>query len=266
MKRSIIKIRDLTFKYQENIIFDNLNLDIYEGTFTTIVGLNGSGKTTLAKLLSGFIRGEGYINIDGYLLNNFFIDKIRRNFSICMDNDIYFDTIRDCLAFPLESLQYTKNEINITLDKVSKKIHIDNILDKSLEDITQSEKNKVLVAASLIHNPRIILLDNTLSKLTPMDKKQVLKVLKEYQKDYNLTIILLTTDLEETLDSDKIIVLNKGSILAEDSPKEIYKDDLLEKIGFNLPFIVKLSHNLILYDLLEQVYLKDKEALDKLWP
>jgi len=266
MKRSIIKIRDLSFEYDNKKIFDNLNLNIYEGTFTTIVGLNSAGKTTLAKLLAGIYNGEGYINIDGYLLNDFFIDKIRRNFSICMENDIYFDTIRDSLAFPLESLQYTKNEINKMIDKVSKKFNIDKILDKTYEEVTLSEKNKVLIAASLIHNPRIILLDNTLSMLTPSDKKQILKILKEYQKEYNLTIILLTTDLEETLEADKIIVLNKENTLIEGTPKEIYQDDLLEKLGFNLPFVVKLSHNLILYDLLDQVYLKDMEVIDKLWP
>lgn len=266
MRRSIIKIRDLTFKYDDKIIIDNLNLDIYEGTFTTIAGLNGSGKTTLAKLLSGICKGEGYINIDGYLLNNFFTDKIKRNFSVCLNNDMYSDTIRDYLAFPLESLQYTKSEINKTLDKVSKKFNIDNVLDKTFEEITMSEKNKVLIAASLIHNPRIILLDNTLIMLSPNDKKLVLRVLKDYQKDYNLTVILLTSDLEQTLEADKIIVLNKGNIFVEGTPKEIYKDDSLEKLGFNLPFIVKLSHNLILYDLLDQVYLKDKEVLDKLWP
>lgn len=266
MRKSIIKIREMTFKYGNKLIFDNINIDIYEGTFTVIVGKNSSGKTTLAKLLAGVNKGDGYINIDGYLLNNFFIDKIRRNFSICFDDDMYFDTVKDCLAFPLESLQYAKNEINKTLIKVSKKFGIENILDKSFEEITQSEKSKVKIASGLINNPRIILLDNTLNDLSSNDKKTVLKVLKEYQKEYKLTVVILTNNLEETLEANKIIVLNNGKIEKEGTPKEIYQDDSLEKIGFNLPFVVRLSQNLILYDLLDQVYLKDKEVLDKLWP
>lgn len=266
MKRSIIRIREMSFKYDNKIIFDDLNLDIYEGTFTAIVGLNSSGKTTLAKLLFGIIRGEGYINIDGYLLNDYFVDKIRRNFSLCLNDDIYFDTVRDSLAFSLESLQYTKKEINNTIDKVSKKFNIENILNKSFEEITTSEKAKAMIASSIIHKPKIILLDNTLSMLLTSDKKLVLKVLKEYQKQYNLTVVLLTSNLEETLDFDKVFALHKGKIIIEGTPKEIYKDDVLEKAGFDLPFIVKLSKNLILYDLLDKVYLQDKEVLDKLWP
>lgn len=266
MKRSIIKIRNMSFKYNNKKIFENINLDIYEGTFTVIVGQNGSGKTTFAKLLSGILKGEGYINIDGYLLNDFFIDKIRRNFSVCLNDDFYFDTIRDSLAFPLESLQYNKNEINNTVNKMAKKFRIENILNKSFEEITLSQKAKVIIASALIHNPRIILLDNTFSALSIIDKKLVKKILKEYQKEYNLAIILLTSALEETLEADKIIVLNNGQIAIEGTPKEIYKDDYLEKLNFDLPFIVKLSNNLILYNLLDKVYLQDKEVIDKLWP
>ena len=265
MSKSIIKIKDLSFKIGNKIIFNNLSLDIYEGTITSIVGKNGSGKTTLAKILAGIYKGEGYISIDGYLLNDFFIDKIRRNVSFCFKSDIYYDSVKDLLAFSLESLQYSKNEINITLEKISKKFLVDKLLDKTIEEITTSEKIKVLIAGALIHNPRIIIIDNLLQMLSASDKKIVLKVLKEYQKEYKLTIILLTNNLEDTINCDNIVVLQDKSCLKSCSKEEIYQDDTLEKLGYNLPFIVKLSHNLILYDLLDKVYLKDKEVIEKLW-
>lgn len=266
MLKSIIKIKDLSFKYNNKIIFNNLNIDIYEGTFNVIVGKTGSGKTTLAKILAGIYKGEGYINISGYLLNNSFIDKIRRNVSYCFNNDTYYDSVRDIISFPLESLQYTKNEINITIEKISKKFGIDKILDQPLEEITLSEKAKVLIAASLSYKPKIIILDNIFKMLSVSDKKIVLKVLKEYQKEYHLTIILLTNNLEDTVNCDNIILLEEKTCIKSGPPEEIYQDDTLEKLGYDLPFIVKLSHNLILYDLLDKVYLKEKEVLEELWP
>ena len=131
---------------------------------------------------------------------------------------------------------------------------------------SSSEKEKVMIASALIHKPKILLLDESIYKLNASDKKLIFKVLKEYQKEYKLTIILITHDLEDTLLSDNILVLDKGKIVMYDTKEKIYQDEKLEKLGFNLPFIVKLSHNLMLYDLLDKVYFDSGEVMDKLWP
>ena len=123
-----------------------------------------------------------------------------------------------------------------------------------------------MISSSLIHKPKILLLDESIYKLNASDKKLIFKVLKEYQKEYKLTIILITHDLEDTLLSDNILVLDKGKIVMYDTKEKIYQDEKLEKLGFNLPFIVKLSHNLMLYDLLDKVYFDSGEVMDKLWP
>ena len=94
----------------------------------------------------------------------------------------------------------------------------------------------------------------------------VFKLLKEYQKEEKLTIILITHNLEETLFSDRIIVLENGKIIKDETKEEIYKNDYLERKGFELPFVVKLSQNLILYDLLDKVYFSENEVMNKLWP
>ena len=123
-----------------------------------------------------------------------------------------------------------------------------------------------MIASALIHKPKILLLDESIYKLNASDKKLIFKVLKEYQKEYKLTIILITHDLEDTLLSDNILVLDRGKIVMYDTKEKIYQDEKLEKLGFNLPFIVKLSHNLMLYDLLDKVYFDSGEVMDKLWP
>lgn len=270
MEKSIIKIVNMSFGYdKEHYLFRGFNLDIKEGSFNVIIGKNGSGKSSLAKILIGLYKADGYITIDGYLLNDFYLKKIRRIFSVCFDNaDNHFigETVRDDLAFTLENLEYSKKEMDSSIEVISRKFKIDNLLECSPSDLNSSEKEKVMIASALIHKPKILLLDEALYKLTPSDKKIVFKVLKEYQKEYNLTIILITHDLEDTLRGDNIIVLDKGKIVLKGEKEEVYADDKLEKMGFNVPFIVQISRNLMLYDLLDRVYFDSKEVIRKLWP
>ena len=203
-----------------------------------------------------------------YLLNDTYIKKIRRSLAICFDDaDGHFigDTVFDDLAFSLENLGYFPKEIENMVNNIAKKFKIDDILDMPAEKINDSEKEKVMIASSLIFNPKILLLDESIHKLTPNDKKLVFKILDEYKRKEKLTIILITHDLEDTLKADRIIVLDKGNIVLDGTCEEIYKDDTLEKMGFNLPFIVKLSHNLMLYDVLDKVYFDDVEVMKKLW-
>ncbi len=268
MDKGIIKIRSMSFKYNEKDIFKDFDLDIDRGSFTCIIGRNGSGKSTFARILGGIYKAFGYINIDGYLLNDTYIKNIRRCLSVCFDNaDNHFigETVFDDLAFTLENLGYSSNEIYNLVNGIAKKFKIDDILDKSSFIISDSDKEKVMIASSLIYNPKILLLDESMHKLNDSDKKLVFKIFNEYRRKYKLTIILITHDLEDTLSADRIIVLNKGSIVMDGTPYDIYSDDKLEKMGFNLPFIVKLSHNLMLYDLLDRVYFNDEEVMKKLW-
>jgi len=268
MERSIIKVKSMSFKYDNNYIFKDFDLDINPRSFVCIIGKNGSGKSTLAKILIGLYQAYGYITIDGYLLNNFYLKKIRRVFSVCFDNaDDHFigETVKDDLAFSLENLEYSREEIEACISNIAKKFKLDGILEKSPNELTNSEKEKVAIASSLIHNPKILLLDESIHKLNASDKKLVFKILKEYQEEHELTIILITHNLEDTLYSDRIIVLDKGKIILDDNKEKIYEDDKLEKLGFKLPFMVKLSHNLMLYDLIDKIYFDEKELVDILW-
>ncbi len=268
MDKSIIKVRSMSFKYADKYIFKDFDMDIDTNSFVCIIGRNASGKSTLVKILGGLCKASGYINVDGYLLNDTYIKKIRRSLAICFDDaDRHFigDTVFDDLAFSLENLGYFPKEIENMVNNIAKKFKIDDILDLPAEKINDSEKEKVMIASSLIFNPKILLLDESIHKLTPNDKKLVFKILDEYKRKEKLTIILITHDLEDTLKADRIIVLDNGNIVLDGTREEIYKDDTLEKMGFNLPFIVKLSHNLMLYDVLDKVYFDDVEVMKKLW-
>lgn len=268
MNRSMIKIRNMSFSYKDKVIFNDFNLDIKEGSFVSLIGRNASGKSTLSKILVGLLKYIGYININGFLLNNENIKEIRRYISLCNDDlDSYFigETIKDDLAFSLENLEYSKKEMDDTIKNISSIFKIDDILEKVPSDLSNSDKVKCIIASSLIHNPKILILDEILEYLNPVDKKLVFKILKDYQKKKGLTIISITHNLEDTLLSDRIIVLDNGKIIKDDTKENIYSDESLEKLGFSLPFVVKLSHNLILYDILDKVYFDMGKMVDEIW-
>jgi len=266
---NIIKIEKINFNYKDKKIFNNLNLNIEKGSFVSIIGQNGSGKSTLIKILTGLLKYEGYINIDGYHLNDFYLKEIRRKIGVVFDNpDNHFvaETVIDDLAFTLENLQCTKEEITSSIKEIAKEFKIENILNEEPRNLTNSEKQKVAIAGSLIFKPKILILDEALHQLTPKDKNDILNLLKIYQKKFNLTIIMITHNLENTLYSDRIIVLNEGKVYLDGNLKEVYKQkSKLSKLKLNLPFIIKLSYKLQEEKIINEIYTDPKKLMEDLW-
>ncbi len=263
----IIDIKNLNFAYKNKTIFSNFDLSIEKGNFVSIIGPNGSGKTTLIKILLGLVNYQGYVNIDGYVVNNFFLKEVRRKIGLVWTNSAFIsETVMDDLVFSLENLQYNKDEIKSMVNNISKLFKIDSLLEKDPNTLNNSDKQKVLIAGAMIFNPKIIILDNALHQLTPRDKKDVIKILKKYQQDYKTTIIMIANDIEDSLYSDRIIVLNNGSIYLQGSVNDVFKEEKkLAKLKIKRPFIIELSTNLILYDLIQDIYLDMKELVDELW-
>ena len=265
----IIKIDKLCFRYKSKVVFNNLDLKIKKGSFVSIIGPNGSGKTTLIRILTGLIKYDGYINIDGYNLNSFYLKDIRRKIGVVFDNpDNHFvsETVIDDLAFSLENLQYDKEDITNAINEVSKIFKLENILYSEPRNLTNSEKQRVAIASSLIFNPKILILDEALHQLTPSDKKDVLEILKKYQKERNLTIIMITHNLENTLYSDRIVVLNNGNIYLDGSVKDVYSSNKINSLKLDLPFVIKLSNKLINEHIINKIYTNTIDLMEDLWP
>lgn len=268
---NIIKIEKLNFKYKDKQVFNNLDLNIEKGSFISVIGPNGSGKSTLIKILTGLLLNyNGYINVDGYNLNEFYLKEIRRKIGVVFDNpDNHFvgETVIDDLAFSLENLQYQKEDITNSINEIVKIFKIKDILYEEPRNLTNSQKQKVAIAGSLIFNPKILILDESLHQLTPVDKKEILGILKKYQKERNLTIIMITHNLENTLYSDRIVVLNEGQIYLDGTLEEVYSQkERLSKLKLNLPFMIKLSYRLQEEGIIENIYTDPKALMEDLWP
>lgn len=265
---SIIKIDSMTFRYYDNYVFDKFSLDVDEGEWLCISGPNGSGKSTLIKIIAGLINVSSGVFICGLRAHKRTINEIRRNIGIIFDNiDNLFmcETVEDDLAFTLENLCYKPNEISKRIRNISKELNITNLLDKSIEDLSGGEKAKVALAVALIHEPKILILDESLSMIDEEEKNNILKVLDRKHKE-GLTIISVIHDLRESYLADRLIILNKGEIMLDGKPLKVMEyDKILNRLGIELPFEIELSIKLKLYGLLDELIPDVEKMVDTLW-
>ena len=245
------------------------NLNIYEGEWLSIVGPSGSGKSTLAKILIGILDYKGKIVVDKLILTKENIMDIRKKITIVFDNpDNQFigETVRDDLAFALENLNYSADDINKKIVDLAKKMHILDLLDLKPYQLSGGQKQKVALAASLIYDPEVIILDEALAMIDVTYKKELLDTLKQLNIEDKKTIIYISHDLEETLYSDRILVLNNGIKVMEGKTLDVLnQDSILNKLGLELPFMIDLSLKLKFYNLLDDIILDMDEMVVKLW-
>lgn len=264
----MITIRNLTFKYRTKDMFDNVDMDIEKGKITSIIGPNGSGKSTLVKILVGLYRYNGKIEINNIPLLKDNRKEIRKNIGVVFtnpDNQFVAETVMDDIAFTLENMNYKKIDIRKKIEEVSKYLGIYDILECNPHDLNSNQKQLVSLASALVHDPKILILDEALTMLDPYDKEKILKILKELNSK-GLTILNISHDIEDTLISDKIYVLDKGKIVLSGTKEEVYKEeDKLHKLGFELPFMLELSNRLMFYDLIDHVIYDMEEMMDILW-
>lgn len=266
---NIIKIKNMSFSYKDKIIFENFDLDIEKGKFIHIVGPNGSGKSTLIKILLGLLKAEGYINVYRMNMCEDNLMDIRRNIGVVFenpDNTFVAETVADDIAFSLENLQYTSKTISEKINKISKYLNIESLLEKNPHYLSRGEKQLVALASALVTEPKLLIIDEALNMLDGIDKENILKLLKKLVKEKKITVINVTHDMEDTIYGDKIIVLDNGQILLNDDKKTVYKEEkLLKKIGLELPFMVDLSNKLRYYGLVDDDILSMNEMVNHLW-
>lgn len=266
---NIISISKLTYRYNDDFIFHNFDLDIKQGAWLTIAGPNASGKSTLVKILTGLIITDNNITINDRLLSKDNLYFIRKNMGVVFenpDNSFICETVRDDIALILENLSYPKNEINKSILEISKILKIDNILSYDPHNLSGGEKQKVALACALVHNPKILILDEALSMIDEKSRNEILETLNKIHKEKNITIINVTHNLSESFYSNRLVIINKGEIILDGLPKKVMMyDRILNKIGIELPFVVDLSIKLKLYGLIDEINFDMNEMVDILW-
>lgn len=266
---NIITIRDLKFKYDDKLIFNNFNLDIKTGSWTTIVGPNGSGKSTLVRLMLGLLKSESSITINGQLLSDQTALKIRTQMGVIFenpDNQFVGQTVSDDLAFSLESLGYPAKEINKRIKETSQKFAIEDLLNVEPHALSGGQKQVIALAAALITKPNILILDEALTMTNQDSRAKIFRILTNLHQDTDLTIINVTHDMEESLYGDDIIVLDDGKIELRGPKEEILTQEKeLHRLGLELPFMALLSIKLKYYNLIDSMIFDMDAMVNKLW-
>ena len=266
---NIVEIEHLHFGYQEKEGFHDFNLSIEEGKWITLVGPNGSGKSTLVRIMAGLIDVNTPIRIDGMLVNKENINDIRKKIQVVFENpscQLIGETVASDIAFALENLQYDRNTIRKKIDVIAHKLGIENLLDMPTEKLSNGQKAQVILASSLVIEPKILVLDEAFSSLDYESKARILTVLRELHKESQMTIIEVTHYLEDALESDEVIALASFEIVLRGAKELVFREEkLFHKIGLELPFMASLSLKLEHYGLIQGLHFNMEALVDELW-
>ncbi|MDO4500951.1 MAG: energy-coupling factor transporter ATPase [Erysipelotrichaceae bacterium] len=244
---SLIEVKNLEFGYtEEENVLNNISFNIEKGSYTAIIGHNGSGKSTLAKLLSGLLVAKsGEIVIDGLTLNEKNIYAIREKLGIVFqnpDNQFIGSTVRDDIAFGLENRCVPSEDMEAIITKYAEEVGILHLLDKEPSALSGGQKQRVAIAGIMAMKPDILIFDEATSMLDPKGKKDIKALMNRIHQDKKYTVISITHDIEEVLQADDCLVLNKGSIFMHELPENVFKKaEELRKIDLDIPFNQKIK-------------------------
>ncbi len=245
-----IEVLNLNFEYSNCKILNDISFNISQGQTIAILGSNGSGKSTLVKHLNALLLPtNGDVIIDGNNTNNenLHID-IRKNVGIIfqnVDNQIIGTTVEDDIAFGMENISVDSDEMNSCITEMLELFDIEHYRETSPHNLSGGEKQRLAIASILAMKPKYIIFDEATSMLDPYRKQEVLSIAKQLNKEHNITIIWITHDMNEVVSFDNIIVLDKGSIVMQGSPKEIFlKVDMLRSYGLDIPLATSIAYEL----------------------
>lgn len=263
MNGNCIEIIGLTYKE----IFRNFSIAFEDKKFITVVGPNNCGKTTLIRIIDNQKMVNNTILIYGKKQEEYKLTELNNIIKTIIPTEISFvqNTVEEELYYQLPS-ELSKEIKQKMIKEVSKKFKINKILPKLVENLSEKEIIRLQLALSLITRPKIILIDDLNLYFEKKELMEIIKLLKKITEDDKITIIMVTSNLEYTLESDYIYVINDSKIMLEGKPKGVLeKDNTLNKIGLELPFMMDLSVKLRDYDLIKMIELDMDGMVNILW-
>ena len=271
--KSIIDVKNLSFRYKESQEYydvKDITFHVKRGEWLSIVGHNGSGKSTTVRLIDGLLEAEsGEIVIDGQQLTEENVWDIRRQIGMVFqnpDNQFVGATVEDDVAFGLENQGLSRQEMQKRVEEALDLVGMLDFKKREPARLSGGQKQRVAIAGVVALRPAILILDEATSMLDPEGRRELIETVKGIRKDYDMTVISITHDLEEVAMSDRVLVMKRGEIESTSSPRELFSRNDLDQIGLDDPFANQLKHSLSQngYDLPEN-YLTESELEDKLW-
>ena len=240
--------------------FKNLDIKVNSGELIGVVGPNGAGKTYLLKMLSGRVKNS-FIYIDNRLVDEYSFEYKRNNI-VCVFNDNIYNTnvVSSELRYYIEKLNIS--DISNRVNYFKEYFGLENTFDEEISGLSNEDRVYIKILSLLIINPSIFSIDDLLTYLSNDKKTKVLN----YIKENNITLINITSNMEELLFVDKILVMNKGKKELFDNTENVLKnEDVFKRLGLSLPFIYDINSMLKSYELIREDHIVYKELVDMLW-
>ena len=251
MSDTILKTEGLRFSYQEEtipapVVLDGVDLEIQAGSFVAVLGHNGSGKSTLAKHLNAILLPTGgKVYVDGIdTADEDRLLDIRRTIGMVFqnpDNQIVANVVEEDVAFAPENLGVPPEEIRRRVDDALKAVGMYEYREHAPHLLSGGQKQRIAIAGVIAMQPRCIVLDEPTAMLDPIGRSEVLKTIKELNHASGVTVVLITHHMDEAAQADRLVVMAKGRVVADGTPKDVFQRvEELKAVGLTVPETTQL--------------------------
>lgn len=258
MQEKIISAENVDFHYSNEFeenenapvkqVLKGVSLDIKKGEFTAILGHNGSGKSTIAKHMNAILLPcGGKVYVDGIdTSDEERLFDIRQRVGMVFqnpDNQIVATIVEEDVAFALENLGVPPDEMRERVDDALKSVGMYEYREHSPHQLSGGQKQRVAIAGIIAMRPDCIVLDEPTAMLDPHGRRSVLKTIRKLNREFGITIVLITHYMDEAAQADRIVVMDNGEILMDNVPKEVFSNvELMKKIGLDVPQVTELMY------------------------
>lgn len=251
----MIECKNVVFKYStgeeiEKLAIDGLNLEVNEGEFLVVLGHNGSGKSTVAKHMNALlVPTEGTVIVNGLDTsdeNN--VWDIRATAGMVFqnpDNQLVATIVEEDVAFGPENLGVPPEEIRKRVDEALERVGMSEYKKHAPHLLSGGQKQRIAIAGILAMQPKCIIFDEPTAMLDPSGRKEVLDTIIDLNRNYGITVILITHYMDEAAKADRIVVMDKGKLILDGKPRDVFSNvEKMKNIGLDVPQVTELSYEL----------------------
>lgn len=279
----MIEIKGLHFRYEsengdtqpKEDVLKGIDLNIGRGEFVAVLGHNGCGKSTLAKHINAILLPtEGTVTVDGIdTKDDSRLFDLRQRAGMVFqnpDNQIVSSIVEEDVAFALENLGVPYEEMRKRVDDALKAVGMYEYRMHSPSQLSGGQKQRVAIAGIIAMQPKCIILDEPTAMLDPHGRKEVMATIKRMNREQGVTIVLITHYMDEAAQAERVVVMDKGRVVLDNTPPKVFSQvELLKGIGLDVPQVTELAWELRRAgcDIPEDIITEDEcvEALAKLF-
>ncbi|MBR6982234.1 MAG: energy-coupling factor transporter ATPase [Ruminococcus sp.] len=278
---NIIEIEDLHFSYKGNSetpdveVLKGIDLTIKKGEFVAVLGHNGSGKSTLAKHINAILLPtKGKVLVDGIdTADEDKLFQLRQKAGMVFqnpDNQIVSSIVEEDVAFALENLGVPYEEMRRRVDESLKAVNMYDYRLHSPSQLSGGQKQRIAIAGVIAMQPECIILDEPTAMLDPQGRKEVMSTIMRMNREQGITIVLITHYMDEAAKCGRVVVMDKGRVVLDDTPRKVFSHvEQVKEIGLDVPQVTELAWELRRagYDVPDDIITEEEcvEAIKKLF-